>query len=88
MKVALHEIKASLTRCIARARAGEVIEITFHEQPVARIVGIAAGEASGIARLLASGAAQWRGGKPALGPAVRLVCGGQSLSEVLIRDRG
>lgn len=88
MKISLHELKASLSRCIGWARAGEVIEITLHHKPVARIVGIAAANASGMARLLARGAAQWRGGKPALRPAVKLVPGGQSLSEMLIRDRG
>jgi prevent-host-death family protein len=87
MKIGMHELKASLSRCIARARAGEVIVVTSRGKPVARIVGIPTVGPSGIARLLARGAAHWHGGKPALQPAVKLAPGGSSLSETLLRDR-
>ncbi len=88
MRIAMHELKAGLSRYVAQARAGEVIEITSHDKPVARIVGIPVAEPSGVARLLARGAAQWRGGKPALQPAVRLVATGRPLSEMVLEDRG
>lgn len=88
MKIAMHELKAGLSRYIAQARAGEVIEVTSHDKPVARIVGIPAGDSSGVARLLARGAAQWRGGKPALHTPVRLASGGKPLSEMVLEDRG
>lgn len=88
MRIAMHELKAGLSRYVAQARAGEVIEVTSHDKPVARIVGIPAVEPSGIARLLARGAAQWRGGKPALEPAVKLAASGKALSEMALEDRG
>ena len=42
----------------------------------------------GLDRLLASGAAQWRGGKPVLRPAVKLADGGKPVSQMVLEDRG
>ena len=72
---------------MARAQAGEVIELTSHDKPVARLVGIAPGLAPGLARLLASGAVHWSGGKPALQPPIALTPGGKSVSEMVMEDR-
>ena len=88
MRIAMRELKIGLSRYVARARAGEVIEVTSHDKPVARIVGIPPTGSSGVARLLARGAAQWRGGKPALQPAVKLAVTGNALSEMVVEDRG
>ena len=87
MKVAIHQFKARLSGYIAQARAGEVIELTSHDKPVARLVGIAANEVSGIDRLLALGKASWRGGKPALQPAVALGDSGVKVSTMVLEDR-
>lgn len=87
MRVALHELKAGLSRYVARARAGEVIEVTSHDKPVARIVAVPAEGPPGIARLIARGAAQWAGGKPTFRP-VKLRGSGKTLSEIVIEDRG
>ena len=70
MHVAIRELKASLSRVLARARAGEVIEVTSHDRPIARIVGIPDEAADGLRRLVASGAAAWAGGKPMFDGAV------------------
>jgi prevent-host-death family protein len=88
MRIAMHELKAGLSRYVARARAGEVIEVTSHDKPVARLTGIASADAPGVARLLARGAAQWQGGKPALKAAVRLRATGKALAEMVLEDRG
>lgn len=88
MRIAMRELKTGLSRCIAQARAGTVIEVTSHDKPVARIVGIPPAGSSGVARLLARGAAQWSGGKPELHPAVPLTPGGRPMSELVSEDRG
>lgn len=88
MRVAMHVLKAGLSRYVAQARAGEVIEVTSHDKPVARIVGIPAAGLSGIDRLLLGGAASWSGGKPALPAAVKLVGSGKPVSEMVLEDRG
>jgi len=61
--------------------------MTSHNSPVVRQVGIPQAEQPGLARLLASGAAHWCGGKPALLPAVPVVGDGKTVSEVVAEDR-
>jgi prevent-host-death family protein len=84
----MHVLKAGLSRYVARARAGETIEVTSHDKPVVRIIGISALAQPGVARLLASGAATWAGGKPSLQAPVRLEAAGKTLSEMVLEDRG
>jgi len=88
MRIAMHELKSGLSRYVARARAGEVIEITSHDKPVARMVGIPHVGNSGVNRLLAQGAAQWSGGKPSLKSAVSIAPRGKTLSDMVLEDRG
>ncbi len=84
MRVPIHQLKAGLSRYIAKARAGEVIEVTSHDKPVARIVGIPTTGRAGVARLLARGAAQWGGSKPSFQPPLTLGATGKSLSEMVL----
>jgi prevent-host-death family protein len=88
MYVAIHELKAQLSRCVAQASAGEVIVITSHNKPVARLTGVPAAAPAGLQAMIASGAASWSGRKPVLGAPVRLTTGGTSLSDMVIEDRG
>lgn len=83
----MHLFKAGLSRCVAQARAGQVIEVTLHGKPVVCLIGIPPLSTAGIGRLLARGAAQWGGGKPALHAAVELKGGGTTLSEMVREDR-
>ncbi len=88
MRIAMHVLKAGLSRFVAQARAGQVIEVTSHDKPVVRIVGIHNADLPGVARLLASGSAQWGGGKPALRAPIKLGANGKALSEMVSEDRG
>jgi prevent-host-death family protein len=87
MRIAMHLLKPGLSHCVAQARAGEVIEVTSHGKLAVRIVGIPSADNSGIGRLLARGAAQWGGGKPALHAAVELEGGGTTVSEMVREGR-
>ncbi|MBC7954756.1 MAG: type II toxin-antitoxin system prevent-host-death family antitoxin [Cytophagales bacterium] len=87
MRIAMHELKAGLSRFMAQARAGVVIEVTSHDKPIARIVGIPSEEPASVSQLVARGAAQWSGGKPTLQPAIRLKASGKTLSEMVVEDR-
>lgn len=40
MSIAVRQLKASLSRVLARAQEGKVIEVNLHNKPIARIVGI------------------------------------------------
>ena len=91
MRVAMHVLKAGLSRYVAHARAGAVIEVTSHDKPVVRIVGIPSGKPvgpPGVAALLASDAARWSGGKPAFQSPITLGSGGKTLGELIAEDRG
>jgi prevent-host-death family protein len=88
MSVAVRELKASLSQVLSRARSGEVIEVTSHNKPIARIVGIPETAASGLRRLIADGAVSWGGGKPRHKAPVRLSERGASVSQIVLEDRG
>ncbi len=88
MQVAVRELKAGLSRLLARAQAGEIIEVTSHSRPVARILGLPRQAGSGVGRLLVEGRLAWSGGKPALEPPLSLVAGGKPLSVMVLEDRG
>ena len=93
MRVAVRELKAHLSKILARAQAGEEIEVCSHNKPIARIVGIpsATGDElpAGIRRLFAEGALTLGNGRKlddfepmALSP------GGTPVSQMVIGDRG
>ena len=88
MQVGIRELKAGLSRVLARARAGEVIEVTSHDRPIARIVGIPDTGEAGLRGLVARGAAAWAGGKPAFAPPLPLAPGGTPVSQLILDDRG
>ncbi len=88
MQVAMNELKANLSRCVARASAGEVIAITSHDKPVALLGPAPVVAANPLAQMLANGQASWGGGKPVFSPPVRLALHPQTLSDTVIEDRG
>jgi len=88
MRVAINELKARLSRCVAQAQAGEVIVITSHNKPVARLTGMPTAAPAGLQAMIASGAVTWSGRKPLPISPVRLAPGGLPLSVMVIEDRG
>jgi prevent-host-death family protein len=88
MHVAVRELKSSLSRVLSLAQGGEVIEVTSHNKPIARILGIPPQAGEGLSRLMASGALSWSGVKPQFSLPVELASGGKSVSQMLLEDRG
>ncbi len=87
LRLQVRDFKARLSHYLRRARAGQTIEITSHRKVIARVTGVPSTETEGIARLVASGAAQWGGGKPR-GAQVRLTDVGPRVSDMVLQDRG
>jgi prevent-host-death family protein len=87
MHIAIRELKANLSRVLARARAGELIEVTSHNKPVARIVGIPEAGDDGLRRLVGSGDVSWSGRKPVFQPPLDLGPGGVPVSRIVLEDR-
>lgn len=87
MPIAVRELKANLSRVLLRVQAGEVIEVTSHNRPIARILGIAAQAGDGGLRgLIAAGALSWSG--PSLAPPLDLAEGVASVGRMVLEDRG
>ena len=87
MLVSMQEFKSHLSKYVGQAQSGELIELTSHRKVVARIVGVPPTDSSGVARLLAAGAASWQGGKPG-GAALELQAVGKPVSALVLEDRG
>lgn len=87
MSVAVRELKASLSRVLSRAQHGEIIEVTSHNKPIARIIGIPEQAEAGLRRLMASGAVSWSGGKPRHELPVQVTSRGASVSQMVLEDR-
>ena len=88
MLVAVRELKSSLSRILSRAQAGEVIEVTSHNKPIARIVGIPPLASRGLQGLIAAGALAWNGAKPPLKAPLPLVDRGTPVSQIVLEQRG
>ena len=87
MKVAVRQLKVSLSKLLARAQSGEVIEVTSHQKPTARIVGIPKSSEEPLSFLILNGSLSWNGQKPAPEPPIRLLSPGKSLSSLIQEDR-
>jgi prevent-host-death family protein len=87
LRLQVRDFKARLSHYLRRARAGQTIEITSHRKVIARVTGVPSTQSEGIARLVASGAAQWGGGKPR-GAEIRLTDVGPQVSDMVLQDRG
>ncbi len=85
-RVPIREFKARLSHYLAQAGARGVIEVTSHRKVVARVTGVPPEAGEGIARLIATGAVSWQGGKPK-GAAIHLAKRGRSVSEMVLEDR-
>ena len=87
MLVAVRELKSSLSRLLLRAQKGEVIEVTSHNKPIARIIGIPPHASEGLRTLIAGGTLSWSGGKPRLSPPLALADSGKTVSQMILDDR-
>jgi prevent-host-death family protein len=92
MQVGVRELKARLSKILARAQAGEEIEVRSHSKPIARIVGIppAGGHLpDGLRRLAAAGGLTLGNGEKLEDfEPIPLSPGGMAVSQMVIEDRG
>lgn len=88
MAVSIREFKAHLSRYLAEARAGRPVEISSHRKVIARVTGVPEGGESGVARLVASGAATWEGGGKPRGDTIELEGRGSEVSALVLEQRG
>ena len=90
-QVFVRDLKTHLSTWLARAQAGEVVHITSHRKPIARLTAIpqpAVTPASPLEAAREAGLISWNGQKPVLPPPVKLGGNGRLVSEIVIEDRG
>jgi prevent-host-death family protein len=90
-QVSVRDLKTHLSSWLARAEAGEVLEVTSHRKPIARITAVKPLEKISPDPLQAAIEARvvsWNGRKPLLSPLIKLNGQGKLISEIVIADRG
>ncbi len=86
-RVSIREFKARLSHYLSQVGTGGVIEVTSYRKVIARVIGVPPEAGAGLARLIATGAVSWNGGKPK-GAAIRLAKRGLNVSDMVLEDRG
>ena len=90
-QVSVRDLKTHLSEWLARAQAGEVVEVTSHRKPIARITAVKpadSGITSPLQKAIDAGLISWSGQKPVIPPPVKLNDGGPLMSDIVIEDRG
>jgi prevent-host-death family protein len=85
-EVGIRQLKNEASALVERVEQGEILTVTRHGKPVARIVPV--GMPPGLARLVGDGRVTWSGGKPALPTRVAAGGKGRTAAETVIEDRG
>ncbi len=88
MLVSVSVLKANLSRLLARAQGGEVIEVTSDGKPIARIVGIPDVHDHLPKKLTADNSITWNGKKPTFTKNLpTLSMNGKPLGQIIRQDR-
>lgn len=88
--LAVRDLKTHLSQWLARAQAGEVVEVTSHRRSIARITAVKPVEAvsaNPLQNAMDAGIVSWNGQKPVFPPPVRLGGAGKRVSEMVLEDR-
>ena len=85
--IGVRELKAGLSACLRRVQSGERLIVTDRGRAIATLSPVAASPAVEWAQAyVASGKAQWSGGKPA-GLTPRIKSRGKPASQMVLEDR-
>ena len=90
-QVSVRDLKTHLSEWLARAQAGEVVEVTSHRRPIARITAFHPAETTSthpLQQAMDVGLISWNGQKPVFPPPIKLKGNGTLISEIVIQDRG
>ena len=90
-QVSVRDLKTHLSEWLGRVQAGEVVEVTSHRKPIARITAVKpadSGITSPLQKAMDAGLISWNGQKPVFPPPVKLRGQGKLVSEIVMEDRG
>ena len=86
----LEAAKMVTNEWLGRVQAGEVVEVTSHRKPIARITAVRQTEpvsTNPLQKAIDIGIVSWNGQKPNLLPPVKLRGKGKLMSDIVIEDR-
>jgi len=90
-QVSVRDLKTHLPEWLGRVQADEVVEVTSHRRPIARITAVGDGNPVSmhlLQRAIDAGFVSWNGQKPILPPPVPRRGKGKPLSDTVLSDRG
>jgi prevent-host-death family protein len=90
-QVSVRDLKTHLSEWLGRVQAGEVVEVTSHRKPIARITAVKPAEpttTNPLQKAIDAGLISWNGQKPVFPPPIKLKGQGKLVSEIVIEDRG
>jgi prevent-host-death family protein len=90
-RVSVRDLKTHLSEWLARAQAGEVVEVTSHRKPIAHITAVSQpnpAPTGPLQKAIEAGIVSWNGQKPVLPAPVVLRGAGPLVSAMVIEDRG
>lgn len=89
-QVSVRDLKTHLCEWLGRVQAGEVVEVTSHRKPIARITGhkpVVEGAGNPLQRAVEAGIVSWNGQKPVFPPPVELPGKGKLIGQLILDDR-
>ena len=90
-QVSVRDLKTHLSEWLGRVQSGEVVEVTSHRKPIARITAVKPAvptSTNPLQKAIDAGLISWSGRKPEIPPPVKLNDGGPLMSDIVIEDRG
>ena len=89
-QVSVRDLKTHLSEWLGRVQGGEVVEVTSHRKPIARLTAIKQPDstANPLQKAIDAGIVSWNGQKPVFPPPVKLRGEGKLVSEIVMEDRG
>jgi len=90
-QVSVRDLKTHLSEWLARAQSGELVEVTSHRKPIARITAVKHADSrisSPLQKAMDAGLISWNGQKPNLPPPMKLRGQQTLLSDIVMKDRG
>ncbi|KEF41587.1 MAG: hypothetical protein ER33_10460 [Cyanobium sp. CACIAM 14] len=89
-QVSVRDLKTHLPEWLGRVPAGEVVEVTSHRKPIARITAVRQPDPASsdpLQKAMDAGIVTWNGQNPVFAPPVKLRGEGKLVSEIILEDR-
>ena len=90
-QVSVRDLKTHLSEWLGRVQGGEVVEVTSHRKPIARLTAIKQPDSTPtnpLQKAIDAGIISWNGQKPVFPSPLKLRGEGKLVSEIVMEDRG